>query len=114
MSKQRLLRQLLRSAQVMVQGGLSETTRRCGNPGCICQREAAQRHGPHLYLTYRSEAKNRALYVPAEHAEKVRRAQAAWKEFWKVACAMVAANREQLRHRMNRPRATTRRGGAAG
>src|SRR5260370_16983103 len=108
MSKQRLLRQLLRAAQVMVQGGLSETTRRCGNPGCICQRDATQRHGPHLYLTYRSEAKNRALYVPAKHPEEVRRAQAAWKEFWEAACALAAANREQLRHSMKRPRATTR------
>jgi len=114
MSKHQLLRQLLRAAQVMVQGGLSETTRRCGNPGCICQRDATQRHGPHLYLTYRSEAKNRALYVPGEHAEKVRRAQAAWKEFWEVACAMAAANREQLRHSMKKPRATTRRRRADG
>ena len=114
MSKQKLLRQLLRAAQVMVQGGLSETTRRCGNPGCICQRDATQRHGPHPYLTYRSEAKNRALYVPAKHAEEVRRAQAAWKEFWEAACALAAANREQLRHSMKRPRATTRRRRADG
>ena len=41
----------------MVQGGLSETTRRCGNRNCICHRDPAKRHGPHLYLTYRSEAK---------------------------------------------------------
>jgi len=83
-------------------------------PAASVQREPTQRHGPHLYLTYRSEAKNRALYVPAEHAEEVRRAQAAWKEFWEVACAMAAANREQLRHSMKRPRATTRRRRADG
>ena len=99
-SKQQLLRRLLKTAQLMVQGGLSETTRRCGNRNCICHRDSAQRHGPHLYLTYRSEGKSRALYVPHAHAEQARQAQAAWKEFWEVACAVAAQNREQLRERM--------------
>ncbi len=81
---------------MMVQGGLSETTRRCGNTGCICYRDPAQRHGPHLYLSYRREGKNRALYVPAEHAEEARRAQAAWKEFGEIARVIAALNREQL------------------
>src|SRR5881628_1070670 len=76
-----LRRRLLKAAEIMVQGGLSETTRRCGNPGCICQRDPSQRHGPHLYLTYQSEGKNRALYVPAKHVEDARQAHAAWKEF---------------------------------
>ncbi|MGH8247872.1 MAG: DUF6788 family protein [Gammaproteobacteria bacterium] len=96
MSKQQLLRRLLRVAEGMVQGGLSETTRRCGNSGCICYRDPAQRHGPHLYLTYRSEGKNRALYVPAEHADEIRQAQAAWKEFGEIVSAIVAVNRERL------------------
>jgi hypothetical protein len=92
----------------MVQGGLSETTRRCGNASCICHRDASQRHGPYLYLTYRSEGKNRALYVPAEHVQEARRAQAEWKELWEVACAMAAENREQLRRRMKEQKATAR------
>src|SRR5215471_1057842 len=100
MRKQTLLQKLNQLAQVMVQGGLSETTRQCGNPGCICYRDPSQRHGPHLYLTYRSEGKSRALYIPHEHAEQARQAQAAWKEFWEVACALAAENREQLRGRM--------------
>ena len=83
----------------MVQGGLSETTRRCGNPGCVCHRDASKRHGPNLYLTYRSEGKGRALYVPAEHAEQARQAQAAWKAFWEIGCALAAENREGLRRR---------------
>lgn len=115
MSKQltfpQLRHRLLQAANLMVQGGLSETTRRCGNPGCICYRDPSQRHGPHLYLTYQSEGKNRALYVPAEHAEEARRAHAAWKEFWEVGCALAARNREQLRRRMQdqKPAATRRR-----
>src|SRR5436309_14016579 len=88
-----LRRRLLKAAEIMVQGGLSETTRRCGNPGCICQRDPSQRHGPHLYLTYQSEGKNRALYVPAKHVEDARQAHAAWKEFWELACAMRSEER---------------------
>src|SRR6267143_2235735 len=109
-----LRRRLLKAAEIMVQGGLSETTRRCGNPGCICHRDASQRHGPHLYLTYRSAGKNRALYVPAEHAEEARRGQAAWKEFWEVGCAMAAENREQLRRRAKGPKPQGRRRRADG
>ena len=97
MSKHILLRKLLAAAQTMVQGGLSETTRRCGNLGCICYRDPSQKHGPHLYLTYRSEGKSRALYVPAEHAAEARQAQAAWKEFGEIASALAAENRESQR-----------------
>jgi len=114
MRKQTLLQKLNQLAQVMVQGGLSETTRQCGNPGCICYRDPSQRHGPHLYLTYRSEGKSRALYVPAEHAEEARQAQAAWKEFWEVACAMAAENREQLRRRTKGEKHTATRRRADG
>lgn len=113
-SKQQLLRRLLITAQLMVQGGLSETTRRCGNRNCICHRDPAQRHGPHLYLTYRSEGKSRALYVPHQQAEQARQAQAAWKEFWDVACALAAENREQLRERMQGQEPTARRRKANG
>ena len=108
MSKQKLLRQLLRWAKVMVQGGLSETTRRCGNPGCACYRDPAHRHGPHLYLTYRTEKKNRSLYVPPEHAAQVRRGHAAWSQFWEVSCRLAALNREQLRQRWEEEKSQTR------
>jgi hypothetical protein len=97
MSKQELLRKITRAAELMVQGGLSETTRRCGNPGCVCYRDPKKRHGPHLYLTYRSEGKSQALYVPAERAREARQAHAAWKEFWELACEIAARNREHLR-----------------
>ena len=53
----------------MVQGGLSETSRRCGNPNCICRRDPKRLHGPHLYITYRLDGKSSSLYVPPEHAQ---------------------------------------------
>ena len=109
-----LLRRLLKTAHFMVQGGLSETTRRCGNRNCICHRDPTQRHGPHLYLTYRSEGKSRALYIPREQAEQARQAQAAWKEFWDVACELAAENREQLRERMQEQAASAKRRAANG
>ena len=47
-----LLRKLLHAAPIMIQGGLSETTRRCGNPSCACHRDPDRRHGPHLSITW--------------------------------------------------------------
>jgi hypothetical protein len=95
--QEQLLRRLLQAAETMVQGGLSESRRRCGNPHCICQREPERLHGPHLYITYRVDGKSRSLYVPPEHAKTARRAQRAWAAFWKIGCSLAALNREQLR-----------------
>ena len=95
--QQRLIRQLLKATEIMVQGGLSETSRRCGNPGCICYRDPERLHGPHLYLTYRENGKSRSLYVPPEHAQTARRAQQAWAAFWQIGCSLAEFNRERLR-----------------
>lgn len=97
MRKQRLIEHLLRTTEIMVQGGLSETTRRCGNPNCICRREPPQLHGPHLYITYREDNKSRSLYVPPEHADAAHQAQKAWAEFWEIGCSLAKLNRDRLR-----------------
>ena len=96
MIKKTLLRRLLRAAAGMIQGGLSETTRRCGHPACACASDPARRHGPHLYVTFQQDGKNRSLYVPAAYADQARRAHAAWQEFWETGCALAALNRQQL------------------
>ena len=95
--QQRLIQQLLKVTKIMVQGGLSETSRRCGNPGCICYRDPERLHGPHLYLTYREDGKSRSLYVPPDQAETARQAQQAWAAFWEIGCALSEVNRERLR-----------------
>ena len=95
--KQALIRALLTATTSMVQGGLSETSRRCGKPTCACAHDATNRHGPHLYLTYREDGVSRSLYVPAEHAEGARAAHDAWTSFWTIGCAIAALNREELR-----------------
>jgi len=97
--QRQLVARLLRAAETMVQGGLSQTSRRCGNPGCICYRDPQHLHGPHLYITYRENGKSRSLYVPPEHAETARQAQQAWADFWTIGCALSKLNRDRLQKR---------------
>ena len=102
MSRQTLLRQLLAATCTMVQGGLSETTRTCGNSNCACHRDPNRRHGPHLYLTFRKQGKSSSLYVPPEHAAAVKQAQTAWARFWELGCALAALNRARLQREIQR------------
>ena len=97
MRKASLIRALLAATRSMVQGGLSETSRRCGKPTCQCAHDATFRHGPHLYLTYREDGASRSLYVPPEEAPIARAAHDAWATFWETGCAIAAQNREALR-----------------
>jgi hypothetical protein len=110
--RRRLIQRLLKATESMVQGGLSETSRRCGNPNCICHRDPARLHGPHLYITYRIDGKGRSLYVPPEHAASARQAQEAWSRFWEIGCAISTLNRERFQRQMQRhkpePRASSR------
>jgi hypothetical protein len=92
-----LLRKLFRAAQIMIQGGLSETTRRCGNPNCACHRDPDRRHGPNLYITWTEKGRSRSLYVPADRVPQARRAHAAWAQFWESAVLLAAGNREEFR-----------------
>src|SRR5438270_5046177 len=87
--QQRLIERLVRVTEIMVQGGLSETSRRCGNPSCVCFRDPERLHGPHLYVTYREDGKSRSLYVPPEHAKAARQAQQAWAAFWEIGCSII-------------------------
>jgi hypothetical protein len=91
------MQRLLKTTETMVQGGLSETSRRCGSPSCICHRDPKRLHGPHLYITYRVKGKSRSLYVPPQHAGAARVAQRAWASFWEIGCALAELNREKLR-----------------
>jgi hypothetical protein len=106
--KDALLRKLFHTTQSMVQGGLSETTRRCGVPTCACHQDPARRHGPHLYFTFRKDGKSSALYVPPEHAAAARQAQAAWARFWEIGCAISELNRTRLQREWRRSRGKVR------
>jgi hypothetical protein len=45
--------------------------RRCGKAGCRCAE--GELHGPYIYVSVRTGAGNRLLYVPAEALETVTR-----------------------------------------
>jgi hypothetical protein len=107
-TKRALVRALLAATRSMVQGGLSETSRRCGKPTCPCAHDDTYRHGPHLYLTYREDGASRSLYVPAEEARLAHAAHAAWATFWETGCAIAALNRDALRQRWQRTAAAPR------
>ena len=104
--QERLVKRLLLATEQMVQGGLSETSRGCGNPNCICQLDPERLHGPHLYITYREDGKSCSMYVPPEHAKTARRAQQAWAAFWTIGCSLAALNREQLRRQWQQEKKT--------
>jgi hypothetical protein len=107
MSRTALLNELARVTRIMVQGGLSSTTRTCGKPQCPCHSDSARRHGPNLYLTWRADQKGHALYVPPEHAAEAKAAQAAWSRFWKIGCELAALNREQMSRQWKRAKSST-------
>lgn len=101
--KNTLLPRLQRLATIAVQGGLSETTRTCGNPACACHQDPGRRHGPHLYLTFRTpEGRSSALYVPREHEPRVRKAVQAWAQLWETIVEISHGNREALGRSMRR------------
>ena len=105
--KDALTRKLVQASRSMVQGGLAETTRRCGAPTCACHRDPARHHGPHLYFTFRQDGKSRALYVPPQHAAAARQARAAWARFWQIGCALSDLNRAQWQRHWQRSGAKT-------
>ena len=98
-----LIPRLQRLATTAIQGGLSETTRTCGNAACACHQDPARRHGPHLYLTFRApDGRSSALYVPREHEPTVRKAVKNWAQLWKIIVEISHRNREVLRRSMRR------------
>jgi len=109
MTRAALLRRLTRLAATMVQGGLSATTRTCGNPTCHCHQ--GERHGPHLYLTFRTpEGRSSALYIPRTGEAEVRRAVQAWAAFWETGVALSHLNRQALRRRLRMRRTDAPKG----
>ena len=73
------LRKLEALAERALFGTLSESYRTCGQPRCHCHQ--GQKHGPHLYVSFRGpEGKTTGYYVPQELAGAVREGIAAWQE----------------------------------
>jgi hypothetical protein len=59
----------LGDVEQVLAGTLTEQGRRCGRPGCRCER--GEPHGPYAYFTPRPAGRGRARYVPAALAQVV-------------------------------------------
>ncbi len=104
-SRSVLKAKILKLLDTAIQGGLSETTRTCGNKKCPCHSDPAKRHGPNLYLTFRTpEGRSSGLYIPRDCEKHVRKAVLAWAKLWKALVDHAAINREYLRADMRRYR----------
>ena len=66
----RLARQLPHVEMTLL-GSLQTQGRRCGKQECRCAQ--GELHGPYVYLSVRTGARRRLLYIPANLAEEVRR-----------------------------------------
>lgn len=78
-SRDALLRRLQQLAPHILFGTLSETYRTCGRPGCHCHQ--GQKHGPHLYVSFRGpEARTQGYYVPQALGAAMRAGVEAWQE----------------------------------
>jgi Family of unknown function (DUF6788) len=106
--KDKALTELQRAAESMVQGSLSEATRRCGDPACACATDPARRHGPHLYLQFNAEGKAHSVYVPPEQGESLKQAHRAWVRFQEIATQIAADNRERFLRTLQRAKQATK------
>ncbi len=70
-ARRRAVARLFPDVAAFLAGSLQSQRRRCGKPGCRCER--GELHGPYLYLALRAGGRTRMLYVPAELARQVRR-----------------------------------------
>jgi len=78
-------------------GTLTEQTRRCGRPGCRCER--GEPHGPYAYFTPRPAGRGRARYVPAALAGMARRYLHRGEQAEAVLAEISAINAELLARR---------------
>jgi hypothetical protein len=94
---ERMIEQIAALASVAIQGSLVEVMLRCGTAGCGCQTDPARRHGPHLYLKYRSpEGRSTSLYVPRSHEAQARQGVEAWARVGQLLQQLSHRNRAEL------------------
>src|SRR4030095_3839858 len=84
------------AAQSMIQGSLTELTRKCGDPSCACATDPARRHGRHLYLVCSPAGKAHSVYVRPEQGEAIKEAHRNWLRFQEIGVEIAADNRERF------------------
>jgi hypothetical protein len=94
--RERLLEEIGSLAEKAIFGTLSETYRTCGTPGCRCH-GPGPKHGPHLYISYRTDAgKTGGFYVPKAAQEEVRAGVAAWQALQQRLRELADLTRDQV------------------
>jgi len=92
----------IRKAGPLMEGSLTMTRKKCGNPDCRCHREGPIH--PTTLLTWKEGRTTHTLYVPVEDREEV----AQWVEEGKRIKALIrelsAEQRQRLRKRRDRRR----------
>jgi hypothetical protein len=69
-ARRRRLARALGDLELYLPGTLQRQGRRCGRPGCRCQR--GELHGPYTYLAVRGGGRGRLRYLPTGLLEPVR------------------------------------------
>jgi hypothetical protein len=87
----------LGDVEQVLAGTLTDQARRCGRPGCRCER--GELHGPYAYFTPRPAGRGRARYVPAALAGVVRRYLSRGEQAEAVLAEISAINAELLARR---------------
>jgi hypothetical protein len=101
-----LIRELAEVASSMMQGSLSQITRRCGDPSCACFRDPARRHGPYLYWNFRHHGKTVSVYVPPVQTASVQQAHGAWLRFLELGAEISVRNRQPFLQQLQREKKT--------
>jgi hypothetical protein len=94
--KDTLIAEIERTTESMVQGSLTELTRKCGDPSCACATDPARRHGPHLYLMFKAEGKTHSVYVLPEQGDEIKEAHRAWLRFQEIGAEIGSGNRARF------------------
>ena len=102
MGKDASLTDLTEAALSMIQGSLSEVTRQCGDPSCVCAWDRLRRHGPHLYLKFSADSKAHSVYIPPDHAPALRESHQAWLRFQQLGTELAGVNRERFLRSLDR------------
>jgi len=62
----------LRGIDLVLQGSLTERFMPCGKPGCRCQAEPPELHGPYYQWTAKVDGKTKTIRLHKEDLEKFR------------------------------------------
>jgi hypothetical protein len=77
-------------------GVVSSTYRTCGKERCRCMRRG-EKHGPHLYVSYRGGEERRmtGFYVPRRHAQSVQEGLEAWAKLDRLLRRVARSQRKE-------------------